>query len=197
MRIVLASNNKNKVQEINELIKNTAFEIIAQSEFNVTEVEENAPTFVENALIKARHACEQTGLPAIADDSGVEVDALDGAPGIFSARFAGPNASYADNVAKLLQVMRDIPEEKRSARFQCILVFLRSPHDPTPVICQGTWEGKILHAPRGNDGFCYDPIFFVPTHNCSAAELKPIIKNTISHRALALTKLLHYLTTKV
>jgi len=160
-----------------------------QGEFGVTDAEETGLTFVENAILKARHASSHTGLPAIADDSGLEVDALNGAPGIYSARYAGSGASDQANLEKLLAALQDVPEAQRSARFQCLLVYLRHAGDPTPLICQGTWEGRILFTPRGEYGFGYDPVFHVPTHDCSSAELAPELKNSLSHRGQALRKL--------
>ena len=185
-KIVLASNNPGKVREFNVLLAGHDIEVVPQSAFEVPEAEETGLTFVENALLKARNAAHHTGLPAIADDSGLEVDALKGAPGIRSARYAGPGASDAENVEKLLAALRGVPETERTARFQCLLVLLRHEADPTPLICQGTWEGRILEAPRGDNGFGYDPVFLVPTHDCSAAELSPDEKNRISHRGQAL-----------
>jgi XTP/dITP diphosphohydrolase len=155
----------------------------------VPDAEETGLTFVENALLKARNAAAHTGLAAIADDSGIEVDALHGAPGIYSARYAGAGASDQANLEKLLAVLRDVPEAARTARFQCLLVYLRHADDPTPLICQGTWEGRILDAPRGENGFGYDPVFYVPTHDCTSAELPPEVKNALSHRGQALRKL--------
>jgi XTP/dITP diphosphohydrolase len=189
-RIVLASGNLGKVREINELLANHDLEVVPQSAFDVPEAEETGLTFVENAIIKARNAAAHTGLPAIADDSGLEVDALQGAPGIYSSRYAGKNASDRDNLEKLLADLADLPDEKRSARFQCLMVYLRHAKDPTPLICQGTWEGRVLFAPRGSNGFGYDPVFYVPTHDCSSAELPPEIKNRLSHRGQALRKLI-------
>lgn len=188
-RIVLATGNLGKVKEINELLAGHALEAVPQSAFAVPEAEENGLTFVENALIKARNAAAHTGLAAIADDSGLEVDALDGAPGIYSSRYAGRGATDRDNLEKLLAALGGLTEEQRSARFQCLMVFMRHPQDPTPIICQGTWEGRILFAPRGDNGFGYDPVFFVPEQNCSSAELPPAIKNRLSHRGQALRKL--------
>ncbi|HSH28888.1 MAG TPA: RdgB/HAM1 family non-canonical purine NTP pyrophosphatase [Thiohalobacter sp.] len=188
-RIVLASGNPGKVREINALLQGLGIEVLPQSEFGVPEAEETGLTFVENAILKARNAAEHTGLPAIADDSGIEVDALNGAPGIHSARYAGPGASDADNCDKLLAALKDTPGHQRGARFQCLLVYLRHAADPTPQICQGTWEGRILPAPQGENGFGYDPVFYVPTHDCSAAELAPQEKNAISHRGQALRRL--------
>jgi XTP/dITP diphosphohydrolase len=161
----------------------------------VVEVEETGLTFVENALLKARNATRHTGLPAIADDSGIEVDALHGAPGIYSARYAGEGASDARNLEKLLADLRDVPEARRTARFVCLMVYLRHELDPTPIICQGSWEGRVLFEPRGAGGFGYDPVFFVPTHSCSSAELPPEVKNQLSHRGQALRALVAALGT--
>lgn len=185
-RLVLASNNAGKVREIAQLLAGTGLEVVPQGAFAVPEVEENGLTFVENAILKARAAARHSGCPALADDSGLEVDALKGAPGIRSARYAGPEASDAQNIARLLAALAGVPEAERSARFQCLLVYLRHADDPTPMICQGTWEGRILEAPRGTQGFGYDPVFFVPNQGCSAAELDPAIKNQLSHRGQAL-----------
>jgi XTP/dITP diphosphohydrolase len=187
--IVLASSNPGKVREINQLLAELDLQVQPQSEYGVEDAEETGLTFVENAILKARNAAQHTGLPAIADDSGIEVDALNGAPGIYSARFAGAGASDQDNLEKLLTDMQGIPEAGRSARFQCLLVYLRHATDPTPLICQGTWEGRILAEPRGEHGFGYDPVFYVPTHDCSSAELPPQVKNILSHRGQALRKL--------
>lgn len=195
-RIVLASGNRGKVREFNELLAGLDLEVVPQSEFGVPDAAETGLSFVENAIIKARNAAQHTGLPAIADDSGLEVDALHGAPGIRSARYAGPGASDQENLEKLLAELKDIPDTQRSARFQCVIVFLRHAADPTPIICQGTWEGRILHAPRGANGFGYDPVFYVPTHDCSAAELPSEVKNRFSHRGQALAKLLDILRGK-
>ncbi len=189
-RIVLASNNAGKVREINQLLAERQIRILPQSEFGVPDVEETGLSFVENAILKARNAAAHSGLPAIADDSGIEVDALRGAPGIYSARFAGKGASDQENLDKLLEALAAVPDNERTARFQCLLVYMRHGSDPTPLICQGTWEGRILHAPRGENGFGYDPVFFVPGEDCSAAELPPEIKNRLSHRGQALQKLL-------
>ena len=188
-RIVLASNNPGKVREIGQLLADQEIEVLPQSEFDIPEAEETGLTFVENAILKARHAAHLAGLPAIADDSGIEVDALNGAPGIYSARFAGAGASDADNLQKLLETLKDVPEAKRTARFQCLMVYLRHGADPTPLICQGTWEGRILFEPRGTGGFGYDPVFYVPTHDCASAELAPEEKNRLSHRGQAIRKL--------
>jgi XTP/dITP diphosphohydrolase len=188
--IVLASGNQGKLQEFRDLLNRDRFEIKAQSEFGVTSVDETGLTFVENAILKARHACTITGLPAIADDSGIEVDALRGAPGIYSARFAGENASDEENNLKLLQSLQHVPKGDRTARYQCVLVYMQHDMDPTPIICQAAWEGMILDAPRGKGGFGYDPLFFVPDQNCSAAELERGKKNILSHRGQAMQMLL-------
>jgi len=188
--IVLASGNPGKVREINELLAELDMHAVPQSDYGVTDAEETGLTFVENAILKARNAAAHTGLPAIADDSGIEVDALNGAPGIYSARYAGAGASDEANLVKLLEALQDIPEPQRTARFQCLMVYMRHGEDPTPLICQGTWEGRILPAPRGDNGFGYDPVFYVPTHDCSSAELVPEIKNSLSHRGQALRRLL-------
>jgi XTP/dITP diphosphohydrolase len=184
--IVLASSNPGKVREINQMLADLHLSVVPQSDFKVIDAEETGLTFVENALLKARNATRHTGLPAIADDSGIEVDYLNGAPGIYSARYAGKNASDEQNLRRLLDDLVGIPEAERTARFQCLMVYLRHEFDPTPIICQGTWEGRILFEPRGSNGFGYDPIFFVPTHNCSSAELPPEVKNKLSHRGQAL-----------
>lgn len=192
-RIILASNNPGKVREISQLLAPLKLDVVAQAELGVAEIEETGLTFVENAILKARNTASHTGLAAIADDSGLEVDALDGAPGIHSARYAGVNGNDQANITRLLRELADVPEAQRTARFQCLMVYLRHAADPTPTICQGTWEGRVLFAPRGERGFGYDPVFFVPTHNCSAAELPPDIKNQLSHRGQALRKLLQAL----
>jgi XTP/dITP diphosphohydrolase len=188
-QIVLASSNPGKVREINRLLADLGLHAHPQSEFGVEDAEETGLTFVETAIIKARNAARHTGLPAIADDSGIEVDALNGAPGIYSARFAGPGANDLDNLEKLLAQLQGVGAAERSARFQCLMVYLRHADDPTPVICQGTWEGSILPEPRGENGFGYDPVFYVPTHDCSSAELAADVKNSLSHRGQALRKL--------
>lgn len=187
--IVLASNNAGKVREIERLLAESRIHIRPQGEYGVPEAEETGLTFVENAILKARNAARHSGLPAIADDSGLEVDALRGAPGIYSARYAGPGATDEANLLKLLADLADVPETERTARFQCVLVYLRHAEDPTPLICQGTWEGRILFEPRGSNGFGYDPIFVVPSHGCSSAELDPDTKNRLSHRGQALRRL--------
>ncbi|MBK1707633.1 MULTISPECIES: RdgB/HAM1 family non-canonical purine NTP pyrophosphatase [Marichromatium] len=185
-RIVLASNNAGKVREINQLLAASGLQVEPQRDHAIPEIEETGLSFVENAILKARNAARHSGLPAIADDSGIEVDALQGAPGIRSARYAGAGASDAENLAQLLQALAGVAPEARSARFQCVLVYLRHAEDPTPVICQGTWEGRVLETPRGTNGFGYDPVFFVPETGCSAAELDAETKNRLSHRGQAL-----------
>lgn len=188
-KIVLATGNPGKVREINQLLAGSGIDIVSQAEFNTPEAEETGLTFVENAILKARNAAEHAGLPAIADDSGLEVDALNGAPGIYSARYAGVGAGDEANLQKLLEAMKDVPEDRRSARFQCVMVYLRHALDPTPVICQGTWEGRITFAPSGDNGFGYDPVFLVPDRQCTSAELSPEEKNRRSHRGQALNQL--------
>ncbi len=189
-RIVLASNNAGKLREFNRILVGQPVEVVPQAEFGFAEVEETGLSFVENAILKARNAAQHTGLPAIADDSGIEVDALNGAPGIYSARFAGVGASDQQNLEKLLLDMKDVSDQERTARFQCLLVYMRHANDPTPQIFQGTWEGSILHQPQGENGFGYDPIFLVPEYQCSSAELASEVKNRISHRGQAMQKLL-------
>ncbi len=187
--MVLASGNSGKLAEFRALLESLAVTVTPQSELAVPDVAETGLSFVENAIIKARHAARHTGLPALADDSGLEVDALDGAPGIYSARFAGNHGDDAANNRKLLSLMQDVPEDKRTARFQCVLVHLRHAEDPVPLICQGTWEGRIARQPGGAGGFGYDPLFFVPNRDCTAAELPAYTKNRISHRARAMAGL--------
>ncbi len=189
-RIVLASNNPGKLREFSELLADLHYEILPQAHFGIPEADETGLTFVENAIIKARNAAKHSGLPALADDSGLEVDALKGAPGIYSARYAGPGSNDHRNLEKLLADLSEVAEPQGTARFQCVLVFLRHALDPTPLICHGTWEGHILQQARGSNGFGYDPVFYVPTHGCSAAELLPEVKNTLSHRGQALRQLL-------
>jgi len=193
-KVVLASGNAGKLREINQLIGSLDMEAVPQSDFGVPDADETGLTFVENAILKARHAAQLTGLPAIADDSGLEVDALNGAPGIYSSRFAGAGASDADNLQKLLAELKEVPEDQRMARFQCLMVFMSHAEDPTPLICQGSWEGRILFAPQGENGFGYDPLFWVPDEQCTSAELPSELKNRLSHRGQALQKLLVALT---
>jgi len=185
-KFVLASNNKGKLREFNDMFAQMSIRVVPQSEFNIEEVEETGLSFVENAILKARNASLHSGLPAIADDSGIEVDALQGEPGIYSARYAGLGANDADNLNKLLHELDGVPTEERTARFQCLLVYMRHAKDPTPLICQGTWEGVILDAPQGENGFGYDPVFYVPEQDCSSAQLSPEVKNSLSHRGKAL-----------
>lgn len=198
-KIVLASNNKGKVREITQMVsgQNKIFDIkiVPQSDFDVSEIEETGLTFVENAILKARHAAKLTGLPAIADDSGIEVDYLKGAPGIYSARYSGVGASDKDNLDKMLLALKNVPTEQRTARFQCLMVFMRHENDPTPFIAQGTWEGVITESARGDNGFGYDPVFYIATHNCTSAQLPGDTKNELSHRGQALKKLIEFFGT--
>ena len=196
MKVVLASNNKGKLRELGELLATHHMQVIAQGELGIEDTVEDGLSFVENAIIKARHASIRSGLPAIADDSGLEVDALKGEPGIYSARYAGEYADDAANNRKLLAALAGIPDEQRSARFQCLMVFMRHAEDPTPLICQGSWEGRILREPRGDNGFGYDPLFWVASENASAAELPAEVKNAQSHRGKALRCLLQQLTAR-
>ena len=191
-KIVLASGNAGKLKEFRQILATRSVDLLAQSEFAVSDVEETGLSFVENALIKARHACAETGYPAIADDSGIEVDALQGRPGIYSARYAGVSGAAADaaNNAKLLQELEHVTAGDRSARFHCVIAFLRHETDPMPLICQGSWEGRILLSESGRHGFGYDPLFYVPSHDCASAELDPEIKNSLSHRGQALRQLM-------
>ena len=186
--LVLASGNAGKLRELREIL-GPGFELRAQAEFGVDEIEETGLSFVENALLKARHAARATGLPALADDSGLCVDALDGAPGLYSARYAGGHGDARANIAKLLDALRDVPDERRTAHFHATIVLLRHPADPQPLIAEGRWHGRILPAPRGAGGFGYDPVFLDPDEGRSAAELEPAIKHLISHRGRALAAL--------
>lgn len=188
-RIVLASGNLGKIREVQEILLESRIKVLPQSDFATPEAEETGLTFVENAIIKARNAAHHSGLPAIADDSGLAVDWLDGAPGVYSARYAGVDASDQANVDKLLNALLDVPDERRSARFLCVMVFLRHAADSCPVIAQGVWEGHIAREPRGTNGFGYDPVFLAPGHNATAAELSSEIKNSLSHRGQALRRL--------
>lgn len=190
--IVLATGNQGKVKELANLLADHNIDVVPQSNFDVPDVPETGTTFVENAIIKARHAAKITGLPAIADDSGLEVDALNGAPGVISARYSGDGATDASNNEKLLAELTGVPTEKRSARFHCVLVYMRHADDPTPIICHGIWEGSILEVARGQQGFGYDPLFWVESHQCSSAELDRADKNTLSHRGNALKQLVKH-----
>ncbi|MCK4587125.1 MAG: RdgB/HAM1 family non-canonical purine NTP pyrophosphatase [Gammaproteobacteria bacterium] len=207
-KVVMASSNPGKLREINQILGELGMEVIPQSEFDVPDADETGLSFVENSILKARHASQLTGLPAIADDSGLEVDALKGAPGIYSARyFSRTNSSRSGgtetgttdekNLQKLLQDLKDVPEAERTARFQCLMVYMSHAEDPTPLICQGTWEGRILFEPQGEGGFGYDPIFYVPGEDCASAELAPEVKNRLSHRGQALAKLVEALSQSV
>jgi XTP/dITP diphosphohydrolase len=184
--IVLATGNPGKVRELQELLADFDYEIRPQSDYATPEAIEDGLGFVENALIKARNASRHTGLPAIADDSGIAVDALNGAPGIYSARYAGTGASDEQNLQLLLDNMKDVEDPERAARFICLMVYVRHAEDPTPIICEGVWEGKLLHEPRGENGFGYDPVFFVAEKNCTSAQLAADEKNSMSHRGKAL-----------
>ena len=194
--LVLASDNQGKLKELTALLSDRGFSVVGQGDLDVTPAEETGETFIENAILKARNAARQTGHPAIADDSGIEVDALKGAPGVYSARFAGDNATDSDNVAKLLSQLTDVQSEDRKARFRCLMVYLRRADDPAPLICEGTWSGKVTLTPSGENGFGYDPVFWVPDEGCTAAELNPARKNVLSHRAQALKQLVAELTTR-
>ncbi|OGT37741.1 MAG: non-canonical purine NTP pyrophosphatase, RdgB/HAM1 family [Gammaproteobacteria bacterium RIFCSPHIGHO2_12_FULL_37_14] len=220
MKIVFASNNQNKLSELNALINkrpllkqtpvnlslkksarmthpSATIELISQSFYGVTEVEESGLTFVENALIKARHASQITGLPTIADDSGLVVPILNNAPGIYSARYAGDNATAEDNIEKLLNNLKNVPSRQRNAYFYCVLVCILHEHDPIPLICEGKWQGSIACQLKGKQGFGYDPIFYIPAKKRTAAQLSPIIKNKISHRGIALQLLMKRLAEKL
>jgi non-canonical purine NTP pyrophosphatase, rdgB/HAM1 family len=188
-KVVLATGNAGKVKEMAGLLGEFGFEVLPQSDFAVTEADETGTTFIENAIIKARHAAKLTGLPAIADDSGLEVDALKGAPGVYSARYAGVDANDADNVAKLLDAMHDVDNNARQARFHCVLVYMRHANDPTPLVCHGVWEGQIAHASQGDNGFGYDPVFLPHDQQCTAAEMPASEKKQRSHRGQALNAL--------
>ena len=191
-KVVLASSNKGKLIELQAILETRDVQLLPQSDFSVSDADETGLSFVENALIKARHACLATGLPAIADDSGIEVDALKGEPGIYSARYAGSHSPEADidNNAKLLRELKGVAEVDRTARFQCVIAYMRHATDPMPLICQGTWEGRILFSEEGENGFGYDPLFYVLSHGCASAKLDAVAKNAISHRGQALAQLL-------
>ena len=189
-KVVLATGNAGKVRELASLLQDFGLDIVAQTELGVESAEETGLTFIENAILKARHAAAITGLPAIADDSGLAVDALGGVPGIYSARYAGEDASDRENLEKLLAALKDVPDSKRQAQFHCVLVYLRHAEDPTPLVFHGVWPGVITHAPAGEGGFGYDPIFYVPSEGKTAAELTREEKSAISHRGQALKQLL-------
>lgn len=191
--VVLATGNQGKIRELKRLLLPLDWHVRAQSEWNFEEAEETGLSFVENAILKARHAAQQTGLPALADDSGLAVDALGGAPGIYSARYAGANASDQDNVAKLLAALADTPSQQRTASFHCVLAFMRHATDPTPVLCHGIWHGEIATQPSGEGGFGYDPVFYVASENCTAAQLSVERKQQLSHRGQALRQLIQQL----
>jgi XTP/dITP diphosphohydrolase len=197
MKIVLASNNPGKINELKALLQHFHVDLIPQIELDIADAEETGLTFVENALIKARHASCLSGLPAIADDSGLEVAALKGEPGIYSARYAGKHANADDNIQKLLSDLDHVPDEHRQAYFHCVLVYMSHDKDATPLICQGRWPGVILRAPQGQGGFGYDSIFYIPKENKTAAELLLARKNIISHRGMALQSLLTLLSEKI
>ena len=189
-RIVLATGNAGKLKEIRNIFSGVDVDIVAQSEFATPEAIEDGLSFVENAILKARNAAAHTGLAALSDDSGIEVDALNGEPGIHSARYAGDDES---NIQRLLRELDGVPEDRRTARFQCVMVYIRHANDPVPVITQGVWEGRILESAQGEGGFGYDPIFYVPERDCSAAELSAEDKNSLSHRGKALRQMLDHL----
>ncbi len=186
--VVLASNNLGKLNELTTLLSKTNIKVFPQSYFKIQEIEEDGLSFVENALKKARNACLISNKPAIADDSGIEVDALNGAPGIYSARYSETESDHGNNI-KLLKNLNNVTEKNRTARYQCVIVFMKNASDPTPIICQGTWEGIILREPKGKNGFGYDPLFFIPSLKKTAAELPQEVKNKYSHRAKALRNL--------
>ncbi|WP_310608125.1 XTP/dITP diphosphatase [Buttiauxella brennerae] len=189
-KVVLATGNAGKVRELADLLGDFGLDVVAQTELGVESAEETGLTFIENAILKARHAAQVTGLPAIADDSGLAVDVLGGAPGIYSARYAGVDASDQQNLEKLLATLKDVSDDQRKARFHCVLVYMRHAEDPTPLVCHGSWEGQITHEAAGQGGFGYDPIFFVPSEGKTAAELTRDEKRAISHRGRALKLLL-------
>lgn len=188
-RIVVASGNPGKLKELCALLEDFGAELVPQSELGVPDAEESEESFADNALIKARNASRRTGLAAVADDSGLEVDALQGAPGIRSARYAGDGASDRDNIAKLLKALAGVDARARTARFVCVMVYVEEANDTTPIVCRGVWEGRILESPSGGGGFGYDPVFFVPSEGVTAAAMTPERKNRLSHRGRALRKL--------
>ena len=188
-KLVLATSNKGKLAELRPLLADVGYDLVAQGELGVDDAVEDGLTFVENALIKARHASRATGLPALADDSGLVVPALGGAPGLYSARYAGEHGNHTANIARLLGELAGRPATERRAHFYCVLVIVRHPEDPQPLIAEGSWEGSLLEAPRGSGGFGYDPVFLSPEHGCSAAELEPAEKHRLSHRGRAIARL--------
>lgn len=188
-RLVLATSNRGKLAELQPLLGDAGFELVTQGELGVEDAVEDGLSFVENALIKARHACRATGLPALGDDSGLVVDALGGAPGLYSARYAGEHGNAQANIAKLLHEMRDLAGDQRRAHFYCVLAALRHADDPQPLIVEGAWHGHVLEAPRGDGGFGYDPVFLDPERGVSAAQIDAATKNRISHRGIALARL--------
>ena len=189
MKVVLASANPGKLRELSRILEPLSLELVLQSELGVESVEETGTTFEENALLKARHAAAHTGLAALADDSGIEIDALDGRPGVYSARYAGPDCDDEANNRLLLEELEEVEDASRTARYRCVLAFVRGPDDDAPILVHGSWEGRILRAPRGSNGFGYDPLFHVPTHGCTSAELEPEVKNDLSHRGIAVRAL--------
>ena len=193
-QILLASNNLGKIREVREILAEHGLTVIPQSDLNIADAAETGLTFIENAILKARHAARLSRLPALADDSGLEVDALNGAPGVFSARYAGSGATDADNNAQLIQALHGVPHNRRTARFRCVMAYLRHVDDPSPLIAEGIWEGVILDVPRGSEGFGYDPYFLVPEKGCSSAELSADMKNRLSHRGQALRRMAAVLT---
>ncbi len=197
MDVVLASSNAGKIKELQDMLADLGVVIVPQQTLSIPDIEETGLCFVENAILKARNAALLSGKPAIADDSGLEVDLLDGRPGIYSARYGGEDATDSSNNQKLLDELGDSPLEKRSARYQCIIVYMRHANDPTPIICQGSWEGHIAFEPRGSEGFGYDPLFYLADHNCHAAEMNKVEKNRISHRGKATAQLLEQLRQRI
>ena len=193
MDVVLASSNAGKIKELQDMLADLGVVIVPQQTLSIPDIEETGLCFVENAILKARNAALLSGKPAIADDSGLEVDFLDGQPGIYSARYAGEQATDTTNNQKLLEALGDSPLEKRSARYQCVIVYMRHAKDPTPIICQGSWEGHIAFEPRGTEGFGYDPLFYLTDFDCRAAEMDKVHKNRISHRGKATAQLLEQL----
>lgn len=188
-RLLIATGNRGKLAEFRDLLGDRGIELVSQGELGIEDPPETGTTFVENAIIKARNAAQRSGLPALADDSGLIVDALGGAPGLISAHYGGVHGDAARNIARLLGELAGVPEAQRTARFHSVIVLLRHADDPAPLIAEGTWEGRILDAPRGSGGFGYDPVFFSPEHGCSAAELDAAVKNRVSHRGRAMAAL--------